>query len=259
MPFADLPHLRVHYALSGELSQPALILSNSLGTNFSMWDAQAPWFEKEFRLLRYDMRGHGQSSVPPPPYSVPELAADVLALADSLAIDRFHFCGLSIGGMIGMSVALDSPQRLRKLILCSTAPKIGTLESWNARMATVRAQGMKEIARTTAARWFTPTFQSSSADVVAAILGAVESMNPDGYIGGCCAVRDFDARAELSKIRVPTLVLTGTHDPAAPPLDGHFLADHIPAARYAELNASHISSLEDASHLTSEVLSFLGE
>src|SRR5262249_59682372 len=109
-----------------------------------------------------------------------------------------------------MSLALDSPQRLRKLILCSTAPKIGTLESWNARMATVRAQGMKEIARTTAARWFTPTFQSSSADVVAAILCAVESMNPDGYIGGCCAARDFDARAELSKIRVPTLVLTGT-------------------------------------------------
>ena len=139
MPFADLPHARIHYALSGHSTNPALILSNSLGTNFSMWDAQAPSFEKNFHLLRYDMRGHGQSSVTPPPYSVPELASDVLALADSLAIDRFHFCGLSIGGMIGMSLALQSPQRLGKLILCSTAPKIGTPESWNTRIAAVRA------------------------------------------------------------------------------------------------------------------------
>jgi len=259
MPFADLPHARIHYALSGHSTNPALILSNSLGTSFSMWDAQAPSFEKNFYLLRYDMRGHGQSSVTPPPYSVPELAADVLALADSLAIDRFHFCGLSIGGMTGMSLALQSPQRLGKLILCSTAAKIGTPESWNTRIAAVRAQGMQEIARTTAARWFTPAFQSSSPDVVSATLRVVASMNPDGYIGGCCAVRDFDAREQVSGIRVPALVLSATHDPATPPADGRFLANQIPGARYAELNASHISSIEDSSHLTSEVLAFLME
>src|SRR6266404_3141054 len=114
MPFADLPNIRIHYALSGDRSLPALVLSNSLGTNLSMWDLQAPPFEKSFRLLRYDMRGHGQSSVP-------ELAADVLSLVDSLGIDRFHFCGISVGGMIGMSLARKAPERLEKLVLCSTA------------------------------------------------------------------------------------------------------------------------------------------
>src|ERR1700746_400511 len=121
MPFADLPNARIHYALSGDNSLPALILSNSLGTNFSIWDAQAPTFEKQFRLLRYDMRGHGQSSIPTPPYAVPDLARDILALADSLHIARFHFCGLSIGGMIGMTLALEAPDRLHKLVLCNTA------------------------------------------------------------------------------------------------------------------------------------------
>lgn len=257
MPFADLPHARIHYALSGDSSLPVLVLSNSLGTNFSMWDAQAPAFEKKFRVLRYDMRGHGQSSVPPPPYSVSELTGDVLALADSLGIDRFHFCGLSIGGMIGMTLALRSPARLQKLVLCSTAPKIGTLESWNLRIAAVRTQGMREIARTTGARWFTPRFQAASPDAVAATLRAVESMNPEGYIGGCCAVRDFDAGSTVEHIHAPTLVISGTHDPAAPPADGHFIADHISGARYAELNASHICNIEDADRFSAQVLSFL--
>jgi 3-oxoadipate enol-lactonase len=257
MPFADLPHTRIHYALSGDPSLPPLVLSNSLGANFSMWDAQTPSFEKQFRVLRYDMRGHGQSSVPPPPYSVPELVADVLALADSLGIARFQFCGLSVGGMIGMSIALTSPARLHKLVLCSTAAKIGTFESWNTRIETVRTQGMKEIARTTPSRWFTPAFQANSPETVAATLRVVESIDPDGYAGGCSAVRDFDARTTISKIQVPTLVISATHDPATPPSDGHFLADHIPGARYAELRAAHISNIEDAASFTSEVLSFL--
>jgi 3-oxoadipate enol-lactonase len=118
---------------------------------------------------------------------------------------------------------------------------------------------MKEIGRATPSRWFTPDFQASSPEIIAAIVQVVESMNPDGYIGGCCAVRDFDARKLVSNIRIPTLVLSGTHDPAAPPSDGHFLAEHIPGARYAELNGSHISNIEDAAHFNSEVLSFLGE
>jgi len=259
MPFADLPHARIHYALSGDNSLPMLVLSNSLGTTFSIWDAQVPEFEKHFRLLRYDMRGHGQSSVPSPPYSVPELASDVLSLADFLGIDRFHLCGLSVGGMIGMSLAVQSPARLRKLALCSTAAKIGTFESWNTRIEMVRTQGMKEIARATPPRWFTPNFQNSSPRVVAAVVRSIESLNPEGYIGGCCAVRDFDARATVANIDVPVLVISATHDPAAPPSDGHFLAEHIPGARYAEVNASHLSIMEDPQSFTKEVLKFLAE
>jgi 3-oxoadipate enol-lactonase len=259
MPFADLPHARIHYALSGDSSLPALVLSTSLGTDFSLWDAQAPEFAKHFRLLRYDMRGHGQSSVSAPPYSVPDLVSDVLSLVDTLDIDRFHWCGLSVGGMIGMTLALKSPSRLRKLILCSTAAKIGTQESWNARIDTVRTQGMKEIARATPPRWFTRNFQNNSPDVVAAVVRSIESLNPDGYIGGCCAVRDFDARNTVSGIRLPVLVISATHDPAAPPSDGRFLADQIPGAAYLELNASHISVMEDPQRFTNEVLTFLTE
>jgi 3-oxoadipate enol-lactonase len=257
MPFADLPQVRIHYAISGDSSLPALILSNSLGTDFSMWDAQAPLFEKQFRLLRYDMRGHGKSSAPPPPYAIPELAADILALADSLGIDRFHFCGLSIGGMIGMSIALTSPARLQKLVLCNTAPKIGTPESWNTRIDTVRRLGMREIARILPSRWFTPAFQSSAPETVASTLGVVKALDPEGYVGGCCAVRDFDARREVANISVPTLVISGTHDPATAPADGRYLADYIPGARYVELNASHLSSIEDPDRFTAAVLSFL--
>jgi 3-oxoadipate enol-lactonase len=259
MPFADLPHARIHYSLSGDNSLPALVLSTSLGTNFSIWDAQVPEFEKHFHLLRYDMRGHGQSSVPPPPYAVSDLASDVLSLVDFLSIDRFHFCGLSVGGMTAMQLALQSPTRLRKLVLCSTAPKIATLEFWNARIETVRAQGMKEIARITPARWFTANFQNRCPDAVSKVVRAVEALHPDGYIGGCCAVRDFDARNTFGEIRVPVLVVSATDDPAAPPADGHYLADHIPGARYAEMNASHISIMEDPQHFTEEVLKFLKE
>src|SRR5579863_3378489 len=137
MPFADLPNARIHYALSGPSTAPALILSTSLGTDFSLWDPQTPAFEKQFRLLRYDMRGHGKSSVPKPPYSVADdLVPDLLALADSLSIDRFHLCGLSVGGMIGMALAQQAPQRLHKLVLSNTAARIGTLESWNTRIET---------------------------------------------------------------------------------------------------------------------------
>jgi 3-oxoadipate enol-lactonase len=257
MPFADLPKARIHYELSGPPAAPVLILSNSLGTDYSLWDPQAAPFAVQFRLLRYDMRGHGQSSSPQGPYSVPDLARDVLALADSLAIDRFHFCGLSVGGQIGMSLALQAPQRLNRLVLCNTGPKIGTLESWNARIDLVHTQGMQEVAKVIPARWFTHSFQTSHPQAVAATLRVVEALDPEGYIAGCCAVRDFDARNDVSSIRVPTLVISGTHDPATPPADGHFLTDHIAGARYVELNASHLSNIEAAAQFTNEVLAFL--
>ena len=257
MPFADLPNVRLHYSFTGPASAPALILSNSLGTNFSMWDAQAAAFEKQFRLLRHDMRGHGQSSAPPPPYAVPDLARDVLALADSLNIARFHFCGLSIGGMIGMSLALEAPERLHKLVLCNTAAKIGTLDFWNARIQTVESKGMKEVAGAVTARWFTTAFQESSPDKVTSAIQVLGSLDPQGYVGGCTAVRDFDFRADVAKIHVPTLVISGTHDPAATPADGRGLAEQIPGARYTELNTSHLSNIEDPAHFNEAVLSFL--
>lgn len=257
MPFADLPDARIHYALTGPPSAPALIFSHSLGTTLSMWDPQASLFEKQFRLLRYDMRGHGKSSAPPPPYSVADLARDILALADSLQIAHFHFCGLSIGGMIGMSLALQAPSRLQKLVLCNTAVKIGALEFWNARIETVRTKGMKEVAPAVTARWFTPEFQAASPETVKATIGVLESLDPQGYIGGCTAVRDFDFRQEVSRIRAQTLVISGSHDPAATPAEGRLLSGQIPGARYVELPTSHLSNIEAPSRFNETVLSFL--
>lgn len=258
MPLTDPPKARIHYELSGPPSAPVVILSTSLGTDLTLWDPQTPEFSKHFRVLRYDMRGHGKSSVPAPPYSVEaDLLPDVLALADSLSIARFHFCGLSIGGMIGMALALNASQRLLKLVLCNTAVQIGTQESWATRIEIARTQGMKQVAQVTRDRWFTAKFQASDPEAVAKTLRVVESLDPQGYIGGCCAVRDFNARNSVGGVSVPTLAISGTHDPAAPPADGHFLAEKIAGARYVELDTSHLSNIEAAPRFTSEVLAFL--
>jgi 3-oxoadipate enol-lactonase len=262
MPLADssLFHshdAQTHYALEGQAGKPILILSNSLGTDFSTWDPQVPEFLKSFRVLRYDTRGHGQSSVTPGPYSIEQLANDVLALADALKLDRFHFCGLSMGGMIGIWLAANAPQRLMKLVLCSTAAKIGTPETWNARIDTVRKQGMKPVAAATIERWFSPAFRAKNPATVAGIQKMLEAAHPEGYAACCAAVRDFDFREQLGKVRTPALILSGTHDPATTPADGRFLANQIQGARYVELNAAHLSNVEDADRFTDEVIAFL--
>lgn len=257
MPFLKSNDAQIHYAIEGPPGKPALILSNSLGTDFSMWDPQIPDLVKSFRVLRSDTRGHGESKVVPGPYSVEQLGKDVIALADVLKLDRFHFCGLSMGGMIGMWLALNAPQRLNKLVLCSTAAKIGTPEMWNARIDSVRMNGMKEVAAAAMERWFSASFRQKNPAVVADTQKTVEQINPEGYAANCAAVRDFDAREQLHRIHTSTLVISGAHDPATTPADGHFLAEHIRGARYVELNAAHLSNIEDADRFTCELVTFL--
>lgn len=244
MPFLESNGAKIHYVLEGPASAPALVFSNSLGTNLSMWDNQAVSFAKDFQILRYDTRGHGNSSVPPGPYSIEQLAKDVLALLDARHFERVHFCGLSMGGMIGMWLGLHAPGRLHKLALCSTAAKIGTPETWNPRIEAVRKGGMKSVAPAVIERWFTAAFRANNAATVAAVQRMLEETNPEGYIANCAAVRDFDGREHLRAIQTPTLVMSGAHDPATTPADGHFLAEHIPGSRYFELNAAHLSNVE---------------
>ena len=160
MPFIDLPDHRIHYAASGAKSAPVLVLSNSLGTNFSMWDVQLPAFEKSFYVLRYDTRGHGKSAVSPGPYTFEQLGSDVIHLLDALKIDRAHFCGLSMGGMTGLWLSLRAAERLGKLIVSSTSARFGRPETWNTRIAMVRANGMQTVAAAVVERWFTPEFRA---------------------------------------------------------------------------------------------------
>jgi 3-oxoadipate enol-lactonase len=257
MPFAESGHAQIHYVFEGEPGKPVLVLSNSLGTNLSMWRPQLPEFLKSLRVLRYDTRGHGKSSVTSGPYSIEQLGKDVIALADELKLDRFHFCGLSMGGIIGMWLALNTPQRLNKLVLSSTAAKIGAPEMWNTRIDTVRKQGMKPVAAATIERWFTPSFRQKNPQVISSIRKTLEETSPEGYAANCAAVRDFDLREQLYLIHTSTLVISGKHDSATPPVDGRFLAEHIPGARYVELNAAHLSNIEDADRFTPEVVTFL--
>ena len=257
MPFVKSGDAQIHYALEGPSGAPALIFSNSLGANYSMWDPQAHAFEKNFRVLRYDTRGHGQSSSTPGPYSIEQLSKDVLAMLDALKLERVTFCGLSMGGMIGMWLGANAPERLHKIILCNTGATIGNVAGWNTRIETVRKNGMKSVASAVLERWFTPAFRANSPSTVLSTQKMLEATNAEGYASCCAAVRDFDFRAELGKIRVPTLVIAGAHDPATPPADGRFIADNVSGAQYVELNAAHLSNLEDQDRFNKELAAFL--
>jgi 3-oxoadipate enol-lactonase len=257
MPFIDTKDLRMYHELDGPASAPALVLSNSLGTNLSLWDAQLPVFAQNFRLLRYDSRGHGRTSAPQGAYSIEMLARDVLRLLDALNLQRVNFCGLSIGGMTGMWLAVNAPQRLQKLILSNTAPKIGKLETWNDRMNTVRKGGTEAVAQEVVERWFTPEFRANHPDQIAKTRHMVETTSTDGYVGSCAAVRDFDFWQSIGAIRTQTLVIAGTHDQSAPPSDAQKLANQIMGARYIEFPAAHISNVEAAARFTDEVSAFL--
>ncbi len=257
MPFADLKNARIHYDLAGPGGAPVVVFSNSLGTTFSMWDAQASEFSRHFRVLRYDTRGHGLSSVPPGPYTLQELAQDVLELLDHLGIVQASFCGLSVGGMTGLWLGEHAPNRLRKLVACSAAAKIGTLDVWNARIDSVRRDGMGMIIPGILERWFTPAFRARSPEAVQTTRHMLEGTPVDGYIACCAAVRDTDLREAVSSIRVPTLVVTGAQDPVTPPADGHFLTEHILGTQYQELQGAHLFNVESAAEFTTQVLHFL--
>src|SRR6266403_869300 len=259
MPIAKINGAQINYELQGQANAPALVLSNSLGSNFGMWDAQMPAFATTYRVLRYDTRGHGESEVTPGPYTFEQLARDVLALADSLNIDRFQFCGLSMGGVTGLWIALHEPTRLQKLVLCSTGAKIGTADAWNNRIEAVRRNGTRSIAAATMERWFTTSFRDREPQTVERIQKTLANTNNKGYIACCEALRDADLRDQVASISVPTLVVSATHDPAAPPTDGKFLAKEIKGARYVELDAAHLANIEQHKEFTQEVSDFLAK
>ena len=257
MPLLKLKDLEINYELTGPVSAPVLVLSNSLGTNLSMWDPQIEAFTKTFRVLRYDTRGHGGSSITAAPYSIEELANDVVGLLDQLHIAQASFCGLSVGGMVGISLATRVRDRLNKLVLCNTAPKIGSTESWNARIETVCREGMKGVVEAVLERWYTPRFRSNSPAVVEWTRQTLLRTSPDGYCACCAAIRDMDLRHQIPSIRVKTLIVSGTHDPVTTVTDTRSMAEQIPQAQQLELAAAHLSNIEAADPFTMGVRRFL--
>ncbi|MGB7150319.1 MAG: 3-oxoadipate enol-lactonase [Terriglobales bacterium] len=259
MPFIETGELRTNYALTGD-KQPVLLFSNSLGTDFSMWDAQMSALQPNFRILRYDTRGHGHSSVTPGDYTIEQLGCDVISLLDALHLDRVNFCGLSMGGMIGMWLGIHAPNRLHRLVLCNTAARIGTKELWNARIATTRKEnGMKSVAAAVVERWFTPEFRASSAETVACAQQMLEKSAPEGYAACCAAIRDMDQRESVARIKAPVLVIYGAKDPVTPATEAHFLTAQIHGAAEIELDAAHLSNVEQPAAFTAAVSNFLSK
>lgn len=256
MPFAQSGDLRTRYELSNGQA-PVLVLSNSLGTDLSMWEPQMADLTGRFRVLRYDTRGHGQSSVTAGDYTIEQLGHDVLDLLDTLKLDRVHFCGLSMGGAIGIWLGVNAPQRLHRLVLCNTAARIGTREMWDARIATVRKEGMKPVAAAVIQRWFTPEFRASFPEPVAKAQAMIETSPPAGYAACCAAIRDMDQQDTVGQIKVPALIIYGRKDPVTPSADADFLNDRIAGSVKVGLDAAHLSNVEQAVAFTDAVSSFL--
>jgi 3-oxoadipate enol-lactonase len=213
-------------------------------------------FSDRYRILRYDTRGHGASGVLNPPYSLPALGNDLLELLDKLNVQRFLFCGISLGGLTGMWLGLNAPERVQALVLANTASRIGNEESWNARIERVQAAGLEPMANEIMERWFTEQTRTNSKEAVERARKILISTSPLGYAGCCAALRDIDLTSSLHRIQAPTLVIAGTSDPATPPSQGKMLSESIRGAAYVELPTSHLSAIEQPEAFSSAVRAF---
>lgn len=253
----DLGGHALRVRIDGPADAPWLVLSNSLGATLEMWEPQVAALTPRFRVLRYDTRGHGQSTMPPRPWTMADLGGDVVALLDALGVGRASFCGLSMGGSTGMWLATHVPDRLDRLVLCNTTPWLGAPEAMTARIAQVERDGMAPLVDGILQRWFTPEFRALEPASVARVREMLLTMPVSGYAGCCEALRDMDLRDHLPRIEAPTLVIAGTDDPS-PSLDAaRQWAATIPQALFIELPAAHLSNIGAASAFNLGVLRFL--
>jgi 3-oxoadipate enol-lactonase len=258
MPFhAADDGCRLAYSIEGDPGAPALVLSNSLGTDRTLWDLQIAGFAERFRVLRYDTRGHGQSDAPVGNYTIDRLGQDVLSLMDAAGLSRAHVCGISIGGMTALWLGVNAPTRVSRLVLANTAARIGSLELWNERIRIATNDGVAALADGSMGRWFTESFQKAQPEMVARFRATMSRVPVAGYVGCSAALRDADLRPVASTVRAKSLVVTGRHDPATPPGDGAWLAGTIPAATLVDLDAAHLSNVERAPEFTAAVVQFL--
>jgi 3-oxoadipate enol-lactonase len=251
--------VELNHRINGPYDAPVVVLSNSLGSSMEMWAPQIPALSVRFRVMRYDQRGHGESPVPPGPYDFQDLGQDVLDLLDRNDIERAHFVGLSMGGMTGMWLGANAPERIDRMVLLCTTPYFGTPETWIDRAATVRAEGTEAVADAGVERWFTDGFRESQPAVVARMRAMIASQPDEGYAECCGALERLDLRDQLGRIQAPTLVLAGAQDPSTPP-DPHakLIAERIPGARLEVLDpGAHLLNVERAPDVTDLILDHL--
>ncbi len=259
MAFVRTGSFVTHYDFAGRSDAPVLVLGNSLGTSLHLWDAQLPALAARFRVLRYDMRGHGLTEAPAgvEAYTIDELAGDVLALADALRIERFHFCGLSIGGMVGQRLGARAPGRVRSLALCNTAMRVAAPQAYRDRAEIVRRNGLEPIAAAVLERWFTPAFLRANPDVARGMATMLTRTSVGGYVGCCLALATMDLVADARKIACPTLIVAGAEDQATPPEMARAIAAAVTDAKLVEIpGCAHISSVEQPAAVTAALTEF---
>jgi 3-oxoadipate enol-lactonase len=246
------------YEELGRADGPVLVLANSLGSTPEMWDRVTPALAERARVIRFDHRGHGRSPVPPGPYEIADLGVDVLALLDRLGLERVHWCGLSLGAMVGMWLGANAPERIDRLVLCCTSAQLGPPEMWAQRAAAVREGGMEAVADAGIDRWLSPAFREREPEVAAEVRAMLVSAPPEGYANSCGVIERMNLVPQLGSITAPTLVIGGDDDPSTPPEHVERIASNIPGARLEMLHgARHLAAVEQPQQVAALVAEHL--
>jgi 3-oxoadipate enol-lactonase len=259
MPFAEVKGTTLHYRFDGPDQGPVVMLSNALASDLTMWEFQVPALvEAGYRVLRYDSRGHGHSSVPEGPYSIEMLTADAVGLMDVLGLEKVHFCGLSKGGMIGQVLGSQYGDRLISLALCSTAAYIAPREIWDERIETVRESGMAVVVDATLDRWFTKAGQTNLASSVEKVRRVILNTPVEGFCGCCAAIRDMDQRETIRAVFTPTLVMVGEHDSGTPVSAAEYIHQGITSSALTIISdAAHFVHMEQSNIFNHALLEFI--
>jgi 3-oxoadipate enol-lactonase len=246
----------LNVSVEGRDGGPTLMLSNSLGCTMAMWEPQLPVLTKLFRVIRYDRRGHGKSGMNGP-VSMERYGQDVLAILDDLNIDKVHWCGLSMGGMVGQWLGANAPERFNKMILANTSCYYPDPTNWHNRIKAVRDGGIASVADAVIGGWLTADFREREPDATAKMKAMLLATPVDGYLAACEALSTLDQRALLPKIKSSVLVIAGKQDNATPVAAGEFIRANIPGASMTLLDAAHISNVEQSHAFTEAVVGFL--
>lgn len=249
---------RLAYRIDGPSDRPTLVLANSIATTLHMWDAQIPELSRRFRVVRYDLRGHGASSVPPGAYSIDRFGRDVIELLDALRIERTHFLGLSLGGTVGQWLGVHAPERIDRLVLSNTSSYLGPADPWDRLVATtLQAPDMTATAAMFMRNWFPPRMLEGDYPIVAKFRAMVLATDPRGLAGAFALVRDTDMRRTIALINRPTLVIAGEHDTVTTASHGRAIAETIPGAQLRVLPTVHMPNVERPDEYLETALQFL--
>jgi 3-oxoadipate enol-lactonase len=243
--------------VEGKVDGPVLLFSNSLSSNLSMWDPQVEALKNDYRIIRYDSRGHGKSTAPAEAYSIAELGQDALAILDAFKVEKADFCGLSKGGMVGQWLLTHHRERIGKAVLANTAALMAPADLWNGRIRNVRQNGMAAIVDATIDRWFTKAFVEASPKIIADVKKMIAATPAQGYCGCAAAIRDMDQRESIRGITNPVLLISGDQDPATTPDMMRLMLQNIKLSQWVSLKASHISNIEQPAAFTKAMRDFL--